>query len=919
MALIGRESELERLRALVAAAASGAGGVVVLVGEPGIGKTALLDAVTAELAGPSGAAVVRVTGVEIEADLAFGALGIVATALRRLGASLGDPHDAVLEVLAGGTGVSPTTTAAGAAVLAALGAVSASRPIVLVVDDAQWLDEDSSRALAFALRRSGDDPVAALVAARSGHDGGLLAAGFPTMAVGGLDAAAAQLVLGAGTATAVAEACVQATGGNPLALQELGRRLDPAARTGGRPLPAVLPAAGRPVALLRERIEPLDAGARLAAAVLAAAGDGDEPAVVAAVESVGATRADLVAVEVAGVVRIVDGAFLLGHPLLRPAIAEVVGPDAMRQAHRALADALTELPERRAWHLGAAAVGPDDEAADALAAVAVAAAARGATAASAAAWERSAQLTVSRTRREERLLAAGRGWFRSSGRPGVRRVLDGLVQEASSVLVRADAAAVLGDAEGWEDTAAGIAMLVEHAVLVEPLDLERAAVLRLLAAQHCGIAGRHAECLLHAQAAVELGERAGSLVAMGGRCVRAAARQRTTDRAGATEDLLIVPLLLGLPPEMLSADTLPILTGVGLALLFQERWDEADAVLTRLLTDSRRYGMANVSPFAAAQRGELLLRTGRLAEASVAPLEDVLWHHPDQVIHFGHAVLARVEAALGRLDEAEAHGRAAVARAEATSMAILGAFGRAALGQVALLRGDPAGAVAELTPVRALYGDTIDPGELWFQGDLIEALLLVGDRHSADAVVREVATAALSSGSQWGRAVVLRGEGLLERDADRLVASAEVLGAIGAPLEQARSLLLAATWAGRPSAAAEAEELFTQCGASVWAARARDGWRAEPTGPTGVSVVPAPVPAPRSVVPPSSGAGVTDRLSAAELRVALLLAQGRTNREIADGLYLSTKTVETHLGNVYRKLGVKRRAEVVALLSRDRG
>jgi DNA-binding CsgD family transcriptional regulator len=135
-----------------------------------------------------------------------------------------------------------------------------------------------------------------------------------------------------------------------------------------------------------------------------------------------------------------------------------------------------------------------------------------------------------------------------------------------------------------------------------------------------------------------------------------------------------------------------------------------------------------------------------------------------------------------------------------------------------------------------------------------------------------------------------------------------VLGAAGAPLEQARSLLLAATWCGDGAAAIEAEALFTRCGASAWAARAR-------------AVRPSrrPEPSPQTVPAGSSptAAGIADRLSAAELRVALPLAQGRSTREIADGLYLSTKTVETHLGNVYRKLGVRRRSEVVALLSRE--
>jgi DNA-binding CsgD family transcriptional regulator len=258
-------------------------------------------------------------------------------------------------------------------------------------------------------------------------------------------------------------------------------------------------------------------------------------------------------------------------------------------------------------------------------------------------------------------------------------------------------------------------------------------------------------------------------------------------------------------------------------------------------------------------------------------------------------VLARVEAVLGRPYSARSHADAAIARARRVGMRVLETWAVSALGHVALAAGGYDEAAEHLRRVHRLHEGVLDAGDLWYQGDLLEALFAIGAVDEAAEVLDEVAAKAQKSESRWGAAVVLRGEGMLHGRAEDLGNSAEALAALGAPFEQARSLLLLGERHGDHEASRAALRIFERIGAEPWAAQAR-----RIAGP----------------VAPTSSA-LASVLTTAELRVAVSIARGRTDREVADELYLSRKAVEAHFYSILRKLGVANRDELTAYVNRD--
>ncbi|HEY0518670.1 MAG TPA: LuxR family transcriptional regulator, partial [Ilumatobacteraceae bacterium] len=301
--------------------------------------------------------------------------------------------------------------------------------------------------------------------------------------------------------------------------------------------------------------------------------------------------------------------------------------------------------------------------------------------------------------------------------------------------------------------------------------------------------------------------------------------------------------------------------------------------------------------FSGALQGEMYLRTGRLTEAVLSSVFDVdLNNTPDlPTASFGLAVLARVEAILGRTVSARDHAQTAIARARRVGMKVLETWGLSALGHAALTTGDHHEAADHLRRAHRLHSEVLDAGDLWYQGDLMEALLAIGAVDETTDVVAEVTAKAELSGSRWGNAVALRGQGMLHARADDLRASAEQLARLGAPFEQARSLLLLGELHGDHEASRAALRIFERLGADPWAAHARR--IAGPVAPTSSSLA--------------------SRLTNDELRVAVSIARGGSNRQVADELYLSPKTVDAHFDAILRKLGVRDRAELEMFVTRD--
>ena len=355
------------------------------------------------VAAAHGMTVLRARGVESESELSFAGLAdLLGPVISELG-SLPPPQRAAL---AGALALGPPVPRVGftvyAATLSLLATVAEREPVLVAVDDAPWLDAPSREALVFVARRLEEEGVVLLLAARSGEPVGTEPAGVVELVLDGLDAGASAALLEQAGAFApeVATRLFDATGGNPLALLELSRLLNDAQRSGAEPIEEPVPVGAGIERAFRHRIDALPEASRHALAMAAASESGALDELSAAGLDLGA----LEAAEAAGLLAVADGRLTFRHSLLRSVAYRAVPASEQRAAHRALADALEG--ERRAWHLAAAAVAPDEEVAAALAEAAGAARARGGPAAAMHAAERAARLTPEPERRVPRLLEA---------------------------------------------------------------------------------------------------------------------------------------------------------------------------------------------------------------------------------------------------------------------------------------------------------------------------------------------------------------------------------------------------------------------------------------------------------------------------------------------------------------------------------
>src|SRR5215831_5556911 len=467
--LCGRSEQLAAIDQLLEGMRSGRAGALVLRGEAGIGKTALLDAAEQEAAG---ARVLRVTGVEPEADLPFAALhGLLRPVLDEIGTLAGRQAEALRGAFGLAEETAPDRFLVGLAVLSLIAELAEHRPVLVLADDAHWLDRASGDALVFAARRLYAERAAILVAARDEPPGAGLP-GLPELRVGGLDRdAAEQLLAGTGLVAAVRDQLIAEAGGNPLALIELSRGLSGAQRAGSvtpLALPAASPA-GRVQQAFTARIGGLPPDCRRAVLVVALGGTPDLDEVGRAVAAAGGSLTDLAAAERAGLVRVTPAGVSFGHPLARAAV--LAGSDVAERAagHRALAGVLDG--DRRAWHLAALADGPDEQVAAELDAAAQRAGRRGSRAAASAAYERAAALSAGPAARGRRLAlaaeaAADTGQFPRAA--GLARQAGRLVTDPAAAMVMARVRAQLEFEAGRPAEAAGT--LLEWAAMLGPAD-----------------------------------------------------------------------------------------------------------------------------------------------------------------------------------------------------------------------------------------------------------------------------------------------------------------------------------------------------------------------------------------------------------------------------------------------------------------
>jgi DNA-binding CsgD family transcriptional regulator len=906
--LLGRAAECEHIERLVAQARDGKSGVLVLRGEPGIGKTALLEHAAAAA---GGATVLRVRGVESEVEVAFAGLHeLLRGVLGELG-RLPGPQRAALEAA---LGLAPAATGephlVGAATLGLLAALAEERPVVVLADDAQWLDGPSASALTFAARRLLADAVVVLLAVRAGEPSPIDAAGLEELVLDGLAAEPARELLAARAARPVAADTAgwlhAATGGNPLALVELAAEA-PRLRPG--PVGDHVPIGARIERALGRRLDLLPAEARPAMLALAVA-DGDElEPVLAAARELGGSLGALEAAEAAGLVSLAAGRVAFHHPLVRSAVLARAAPSDRRAAHRAFATALDPVAgsERRAWHLAAATLEADEAVAASLAAVAAGAGERGGHAAAAAAFEQAARLSPEPPARAERMRrAADAAWLGGDG-PRALALLDEAAGIAVGVAERAEAGHLRGRVLARRGPLPLAVRTLREAAEAIAAEAPAQAAEMLAEAAHTALYGHGLPDMEQlARRAVELAPpgdtraRSVATAALGAALVM-------TGRPEAASWLRDAAELVARTPALRDDPRLSALLGV--PAIFLRAGSQQYEPLERATALARERGAVGVLPLALFYQGVAALASPRWAEAA-AHFEEALRLAGETGLRLDAvsslAGLARLEARRGDPGAAR-RARTVVALAREFGMPFYEAWALHAQGELALGGGDlDAARVAFEAKVELLEREGMRDPDLSPAPELVELAARRGHPEEGRPLAAAALTAAEGKGLPWALARARRAVALVGEDAAALEGydAARALHEREDDVwERARTELCLGEHLRRAGRRADARPplraalaTFDALGAAPWAERASA--ELEATGETARR----------------RDASSLDQLTPQELRIALMLAEGTTTRQAAAALYLSPKTVEYHLRHVYLKLGVNSRTALAAAL-----
>jgi DNA-binding CsgD family transcriptional regulator len=910
-ALLGRRRECERLTGLVAAAKAGRSQVLVLRGEAGIGKTALLEFLLERAAG---CRVARAAGVESEMELAFAGLHqLCAPYLDRLERLPAPQADALATAFGLRPGHAPDRFLVGLAVLSLLCEVAEERPLFCVVDDVQWLDRASAQTLEFVARRLAAEPMAIVFGVRDGEDGGPLLSGLPELVVGGLRSADATALLAATHPGAldprVRDRIVAESHGNPLALLELPRGLSAAELAfGGGTSPATTPLVHRIEQGFLRRLAPLPRPSRRLLLTAAAEPVGDVPLVWRAVERLGLGTEAARAVEAAEAADLI----VLGdrvrfrHPLVRSAVYRSATPAERREVHHVLADATDPDvdPDRRAWHRARAAVGPDESVAHDLERSADRALSHGGVAAAAAFLEQASALTPDPARRVRRALDAARAKVHAGAFDDAAALLttaeEGPLAEAERAridLLRAEIS--LAAHHGNE----ALPLLLAAARRLEPVDPRLARDTYLDALSAALFAGRLAAGAGAAQVAQAVRRTASPAeprkgdVLLDGLAVLftdgyapAVPLSRRAVQAFAAEDLTF--------DEALRSAWLAAATAASL-------WDdEGWEVLTRRHLDlASEAGALSALPLALTTRVVVHLFTGDLATGTslIDRLRSVEEVTSSGLAPYGEAGLLALR---GDAEKAEPLIATALADVRARGEGV----GINMLQWARALLCNGLGRYREaLAAARDAAADPLELGPpKWALAELVEAGARSGDPRAAAAGQEQLSAMARASGTEWALGVeasrcALLHDGPAAEDLHR--EALDRLGRTRMRVELARAQLLYGEWLRREGRRVDARtqlraahEAFAAMGADAFAERARRELLA-----TGETV--------RKRTVETSG-----ELTAQEAHIARLAAEGLTNPEIGAALFISPRTVEWHLRKTFTKLGITTRRELRRIL-----
>ncbi|MBF6351030.1 helix-turn-helix domain-containing protein [Nocardia flavorosea] len=877
--LVGRDDQSEILLSLVRGAEQGEGGVLVLRGEPGIGKSALLDHV--EHLTPDRFRIIRACGSEFEDEMPFAALHQLCVPVLAYLDTLSAPYRNSLLVAFGLADGAADAFRVGLATLELLAAAAAERPMLCVIDDAHWMDAASANALTFLARRIAAEPIAIVFAARDEEVTGGLAE-LPGLTVGGLsDAQARELLDAEKTVTLderVRQRLLAEARGNPLALIELPK-------AGGFALPAPSPVAGRIERSFQARMAELPRQARLLLTLASA-----DPTGTPALLWPAARRLDIdvaaasAAVEASGLM-VFDTRTRFCHPLARSAAYRAAEPDRRRAAHRALAEVTDPgtAPDRRAWHSAQATTAPDERIAAELESSASRAQARGGVAAAAAFLERAAALSLDPGKQTERTIAAARAMLEAGAANAAADLLAGVdterlddPQHASVELLRGRIAFVRG-ADG----------------VVEGPELILRAGQRLAAID----AERSRECFV---AALEMGLVVGRAAGVMDRVLDAA---RSAPPSARPPDLLDALVLLDTEGHRAGVPALrQVLTGTDAGwtrvpalatVLAGELWDlELHATVTEWLS---RSGQDTGSPMTIrlglSQTAVSAVLAGDFGQAMAAIAEedaiaDALGDLPQ--------LYPRVHLAAMRGRHREVHDLFTEVMSRGTGQLTANAH----FAKAVLYNGSADYPNALDAATRAVAG-----GDLFLTGIALPELVEAAVRCGADAVARSALESLLertqAAGTDFALGVAAGARALVSDAEDDHLAALEHF--TGSPLvaHLARARLRYGEWLRRANRRRDAREHLriaykelSEIGLEAFAERAAGELRA--TG---------------EVVRRRSE-HTYDELTMQEMHIARQVAAGATSKEVATRLYLSKRTVDAHLRSIFRKLGITSRRQL---------
>ncbi|WP_066360428.1 helix-turn-helix transcriptional regulator [Herbidospora mongoliensis] len=891
LGLLGRDDERRRLDLLLGNARNGHGGSILITGEPGIGKTALLEAVTSRVAA------VRLDGFESEMTLPFAAIQRLTIPLSDHLPALPERQREAIKVASGlADGPPPDRFLVGLGVLGLFAAAAADTPVVCAVDDAHLLDQESRDVMAFVARRIAVEPVALLFAARDEQDIASRLAGVPELLLEGLSQESATALLTRSLATPIdpasAAAIARATGGNPLALIDLAEEARDMAGLGfgGDPIPV-----GRRLeAHYARRIERTDPQVRLWVLLAAADTTDNADLITSAARELGLDDDVVDRAEEIGLVEL-HGSIRFRHPLVRSAVYNASAGADRRRVHRALAKAADALGmiELEAWHAAKATFGTDAEVADRLEHAADLAARRGGLSSRASILTRAAELTPTGPVKNSRLAGAAEAAL-AVGAVRVAHELLARIDETTAdrvdhgrvIVVRYALGLFAGDARVLPYS---VAELVKAADAFRGKDLERERRTLLKAYEAAATVDR----IFAGITRRELGERIAESAVGGGPFAE------ILTGIGA---LILLPYAEAVPRARAAFDAILALPDHDMMQMHS-----AIAALSVFLFDDAggQAGMARAATAAreagALQALDSLLWVTSLAELSygtVRVAEELMEQVREVRKAMGYDAENVINAALMAWTGAPRHVVLAIGEgASAAGFGGVGAAAVAAVGVRDIAEGDYRAAYDRLKPL--IQDPFLHVTPLQYP-DFVEAAARSGRAAEARPLADRLMEMAEANGSAWCRGLALRSRALLGDDPEAdYLAAIEALGPTRAEIDLARAHLLYGEWLRRARRRREAGEhlqlaarLFEQMGALIFVPRTK-----------------AEIEAAGLKAAAPAGSDIPD-LTPQELTIARQAAQGRTNAEIAGNLFISVNTVDYHLRKVFNKLGVSSRRQL---------